>query len=39
MFLDESVDGSLDGDDGVEHVVFQLQPCDLGKEALDGVKP
>ena len=38
-FFDEAVDGSLQGDDGVEHAAFEPAVGQLGEETLDGVDP
>ena len=36
---EESVDGSLEIDDGAENPTFQSSPGQLGEEALDGIEP
>jgi hypothetical protein len=35
MLFDETIDGGLEIDDGVEHAVFQASLGELDKEALD----
>lgn len=37
--FDEAVDGSLQGNDGVEHAPFEPAIGQLGEEPLDGVYP
>lgn len=38
-FFDEAVDGSLQGNDGVEHAAFEPAVGQLGEETFDGVDP
>ena len=39
MLFDETVDGSLQIDDGVEHAVFQAPPGEFCKETFDSIEP
>lgn len=39
MLFDKAVDGGLQIYDGMKDAIFQPPPCELGKEALDGIEP